>query len=96
MPPENTQPATNQVTNGALPAASWEGTAIPEDVLEDWRWINQERATGRFDEYAGQHVAVLKQTVLGSGRDSHLLRAYLCEKHHIAPERLVVFYVDPW
>jgi hypothetical protein len=65
-----------------------------EEIIEDWRWIYQERRTGRFDEYAGKFVAVLNKTIYGSGRDSELLEKYVCEKYNLNPERLVIFLAD--
>jgi hypothetical protein len=67
-----------------------------KEVLEEWRWIMQERGTGRFDVYAGQHVAVLSKVVLGSSLDPDLLRRELAAKHNTSPRRIVTFYVDPW
>jgi hypothetical protein len=56
----------------------------------------QEREKGSFDEYAGQHVAVLAKKVLGASCDPALLRRYLAEKYHVDPERLVFFYMENW
>jgi hypothetical protein len=67
---------------------------FPEAVLADWRWVHQQKATGQFAEYAGMHVAVLDQKVLGASWDPILLRQTLAEKHHLDPQRLVVTYVD--
>jgi hypothetical protein len=65
-----------------------------EEIIEDWRWIYQERPLGRFDEYAGNYVAVQDKTVYGSSRDPHLLEKYVVEKHNLNPERLVIFLAD--
>jgi hypothetical protein len=73
-----------------------EPVPIPEDVLDDWRWIYQERETGRFNQYAGQHIAVYRQQVLGAGRDPVLLAQVLAEKHHLDPNRLVMTYIESW
>jgi hypothetical protein len=62
-----------------------------EEIIEDWRWIYEERRRGRFDEFAGQHVAVLDKTVYGSSRDPILLRQYVPEKYNLNPDRLVIF-----
>jgi hypothetical protein len=69
---------------------------VEEEALEEWVWVLQERAKGRFDEYAGQHVAVVNKTVLGSSLDPNLLRQYLAEKHNIDPRRIVIFSVYDW
>src|SRR5260370_37980562 len=70
--------------------------AVEEEVLEEWRWVLQERSKGRFDEYAGQHVAVVNRTVLGSSLDPNLLTQYLAEKNNIDPRRIVTFSVEGW
>jgi len=93
MTQDTTQPAAP--AEPAKPPAPAQEAPIPEAVLDDWRWVNQERGTGRFDEHAGKHVAVLGREVLGSSWDPILLRQYLAEKHGLDPERLVIFYVDP-
>jgi hypothetical protein len=70
---------------------------LDEEILEEWRWIMQERGQGRFDEWAGLHVAVVNRTVLGASLDPDLLRQYVAEKHSIDPRRIVTFFVeDGW
>jgi hypothetical protein len=54
-------------------------SAVDKEALEDWSWALQERSKGRFDKYAGLHVAVVNRTALGSSRDPNLLRQYLAE-----------------
>jgi hypothetical protein len=66
-----------------------------EEVLDDWRWIFQERPAGRFDEYRGQHVAVYRRQILGASRDMELLSQVLAEKHHLDPKRLVFTFIEP-
>jgi hypothetical protein len=68
--------------------------ALEEEILDEWRWLMQERGKGAFDQYAGKHVAVVNRTVLGSSLDPDLLRLYLSEKHKIDPRRIVTFYVE--
>jgi hypothetical protein len=70
--------------------------AVDREVLDAWSWVLQERSNGRFDEYAGKHVAVVNRTVLGSSRDPELLEQYVAEKYHVDPRRIVIFYVDAW
>jgi hypothetical protein len=69
---------------------------VEKEVLEEWAWVMQERGNGRFDEYAGQNVAVVNKVVLGSSTDPNLLRTYVAEKHHIDPRRIVIFAVYAW
>jgi hypothetical protein len=66
-----------------------------EEVLDDWRWIFQERPAGRFDEYRGQHVAVYRRQILGASRDMELLSQVLAEKHRLDPKRLVFTFIEP-
>ena len=73
-----------------------EPDAVEREALEEWSWVIQERGKGRFDEYAGQHVAVVNKTVLGSSLDPNLLRQYVAEKHQIDPRRIVIFSVYAW
>jgi hypothetical protein len=67
---------------------------IPEEILEEWRWIMKGRDEGVFDEYAGKHVAVYQQKIWGSSYDPDLLREYLALKHQMDPERFVIVYID--
>ncbi|HEY7312324.1 MAG TPA: hypothetical protein VH643_23370 [Gemmataceae bacterium] len=69
---------------------------IPEEIVEDWRWIMKGREEGVFDSYAGKHVAVYQQKIWGSSLDAELLREYVALKHQIDPERLVIVYIDRW
>lgn len=95
-PPVPSPPAA---TSGPLPAAPAEEAApesVPEEILDEWRWIFKGRSEGLFDAYAGQHIAVCGQKVLASGRDPDLLREEVARAHHIDPERLVVAYIDRW
>ena len=65
----------------------------PEE-LADWDWLFGEIPTQRFDPYRGRYVAVFEKRVLGSGDHPRRLRQEMAAAHHIAPERLVVAYVE--
>lgn len=65
-----------------------------EEIIDNWRWIKEGRETGRFDEYAGQHVAVYRQQLLGASRDPSLLHQVLTEKHRLDPKRLVFAFIE--
>ncbi len=67
---------------------------IPEETLNEWRWIVKGREEGVFDEYAGKHVAVYQQKIWGSSYDPELLREYLALKHQINPGKFIVVYID--
>ncbi len=69
---------------------------VEQEVLEEMSWAILERGEGRFDEYAGKHVAIVNKQVLGSSRDPDLLRQYVAEKHNIDPRRIVIIYIDRW
>ena len=69
---------------------------IPEEILEEWRWIMNGRDEGVFDEHRGKHVADYQQKIWGSSYDPDLLREYLALKHQIDPERFVIVYIDRW
>ncbi len=101
MKPETTPPVQPFATPPAeAPPPSGSQHAldppIPEEILDEWRWIFRGREEGLFDAYAGQHIAVCGQKVLASGRDPDLLREEVARAHHIDPERLVVAYIDRW
>jgi hypothetical protein len=65
----------------------------PEE-LADWDWLFGEIPTQRFDPYRGRYVAVFEKRVLGSGDQPRWLRQEVAAAHRIAPERLVVAYVE--
>jgi hypothetical protein len=69
---------------------------IPEEILEDWRFVFRGREEGLFDGYAGQHLAVFGQKVLDSGSDPARLREEVARRHQLDPERLVIAYIDRW
>ena len=92
-------PAQIPDTPAAPPApanAQSEWGEIPEEILNEWRWIFRGREEGVFDAYAGKHVAVYQQKIWGSSYDPDLLREYLALKHQIDPEKLVIVYIDRW
>jgi hypothetical protein len=95
-------PASSAQTPGAptMPPApvntQSEWGAIPEEILNEWRWIMKGREEGAFDEHAGKHVAVYQQKVWGSSYDPDLLREYLALKHQIDPQKFVIVYIDRW
>lgn len=69
---------------------------IPEEILDEWRWIFQAREEGLFDQYPGEHVAVYQQKIWGSSLDAKLLREHVALKYQIDPKRLVIVYIDRW
>jgi hypothetical protein len=89
-----------QAPDGTAPAASPAGPlgdergTLPEELLDEWRWIYQERQTERFDQYRGQHIAVLGKRVWASGSDPELLRDHVALKYQLDPDRLVIAYID--
>jgi hypothetical protein len=94
--PMTHDPTPPQPETGRPDSKAPEPFTIPEEVLDAWRWIAAEREKGTFDEYRGQHIAVLDCKVLGASRDPDLLCKYLALKYNIDPERLVVAYIDQW
>jgi hypothetical protein len=95
MAQDNIPPPDNTGNQEAQPdGAAAQEFPVPEEILDEWRWIYQERQTDLFVPYGGQHIAVYRQQVLGASRDPLLLRRFLAETHHLDPERLVIFYVD--
>jgi hypothetical protein len=67
---------------------------IPEEVLDDWRWVFKGRQEGLLGQYVGQHIAVVNQRVVASDSDLRRLRRALVEKHHLDPDRVVTAYMD--
>ena len=105
LQPESSSPVDipHIVDTGAVPpnTASERGAQspwgeIPEQILDEWRWIFHGREEGVFDDYPGKHVAVYQQKIWGSSYDPELLREYVALKYQIDPERLVVVYIDRW
>lgn len=91
MPRASTAPSPSSSANDQ---SEW--GEIPEEILEEWRWIMKGREEGAFDQYAGKHVAVYQQKIWGSSYDPDLLREHLALKHQIDPERFVIVYIDRW
>ena len=92
---------TDAVSANTASSASEQGTQspwgeIPEQILEDWRWIFNGREEGVFDGYAGKHVAAYQQKIWGSSYDPDLLREYVALKYQIDPKQLVVVYFGRW
>lgn len=96
----DTAPLEVSASEGSPPRTPPENDAapppIPEEIVEEWRWIMKGRDEGVFDDYAGKHVAVYQQKIWGGSYDPELLREYLALKHQIDPERFVIVYIDRW
>jgi hypothetical protein len=67
---------------------------LPEEILDEWRWIHKGQAEGLFNAYAGKHIAVFQQKVWESSWDPELLLKYVALKYNLDPERVVVAYVN--
>jgi hypothetical protein len=86
--------------DGTAPAVSPPGPlggekdALPEELLDEWQWIYQERQTERFDQYRGQHIAVLGKKAWATGSDAEVLRDHVALKYQLDPDRVVIAYVD--
>lgn len=101
MKPDTTPPVPPAMvppldTPSSVQAEETMSPPIPEEILEEWRWIMKGREEGVFDEYAGKHVAVYQQKIWGSSYDPDLLREYLALKHRMDPECFVIVYIDRW
>jgi hypothetical protein len=95
--PTSTPPST--APSGGEAASTSEGANradIDPALLDDWWWMAQERAQGRFDEYRGQHIAVLGRKVVGADRNPMRLRSAMAAALNVDPERLVIAYIDRW
>jgi Family of unknown function (DUF5678) len=67
------------------------------EVMADWKWVRALMADGSIDpenRYAGQHIAVLNQEIIGHGDNPLLLRVTMARKLGIHPERLVLTYLN--
>ncbi len=69
-------------------------TFTEEDLMDEWRWLYDEKNRPLLAPHGGRYVAVYRQTILGSARDLELLRLYLSEKYHITPGRIVTKFLD--
>ncbi len=65
-----------------------------ERLLQDWRWVLQQREQGNLACYAGKHIAVSGQTVLLSDDDLYMLHQTLLKKHDVDPREIVVTFID--
>jgi hypothetical protein len=88
--------ATTVLGPSSPPPASANGdeTFTDEDLMNEWRWLYDEKNRPLLAPHAGRYVAVHRQTILGSARDPDLLRLYLSEKYHINPDRIVTKFLD--
>lgn len=101
MTPETTPPVPPTASPSAEvpPTSETQHTLdppVPEEILDEWRWIFKGRNEGWFVPYAGQHIAVYGQKVWGSSRDPELLLEYVALKYNLDPKRVVVAYIDRW
>ncbi len=62
--------------------------------LQDWHQAFQLQATGLFDSFKGQHVAVLNGAPVGHHQDLHTLREQIGQTYGVSPDQPGVVYVE--
>jgi hypothetical protein len=68
-----------------------------DDVRPEWLWVREHMEDGSIDpdnRYAGLHVAVYQQRVVGADTNPSRLRVRLSRELNIHPERLVVVFLN--
>jgi hypothetical protein len=90
-PAEPTTAAVPAETNGE--PGEFGGRTF-EEIVDEWRWIREERPKGTFDEYAGKHVAVYKKKILGASWDPYLLGEYIQLRDGIPAGAIVFVYIE--
>src|SRR4051794_35662020 len=64
-------------------------------LLDDFKWAFEQRMLGSFEQYRGQHIAVVNRQVMGSGVNEDRLVESVCAQHHLSPDRVIVLTIDP-
>lgn len=70
-----------------------------DDVRPEWLWVQAHSSDGSIDpegKYAGLHVAVYQQQVIGGGPEPTALRVRLARELGIHPERMVVTWLGEY
>jgi hypothetical protein len=92
MPPQAQTAQTPSPTETVDPVDS----PTQDKDLEEWRWLQEGRRNSLFDQYAGQHIAVVNQQTEASDPSLRRLRQVLAEQHHLDPDSVVTAYIDPY
>jgi hypothetical protein len=88
------EPANRATEAPSPPRPSAADAVSLDDVLADWRWVFASTHAGQFEQYRGQHIAVVGRRVLASDTDPMRLRQTVAEQYHVHPERIVIDYVE--
>jgi hypothetical protein len=85
-------PPAQQDTQPEPPAPGRSRRLPPQEVLDDWKWIDEESARGGFAAYRGQHIAVVGKRVVGHGNDTNALLREVAEALQVPLPRVVITY----
>jgi uncharacterized protein DUF5678 len=96
MEPKPTSPPEPplSVTATATPDQPIDGGPVPDEELNEWRWIFRAREEGGLSEFVGKHIAVVNQKVVASHEDLRRLNAILRDDLHLDPDRVVTALID--
>lgn len=77
------------------PQAVLSVSSFHREIIDDLRWAEEQYRQHRFDQYSGQHIAILKGKVEGASTDAAALITEVAARHPGLPrERIALFFVD--
>jgi hypothetical protein len=71
-------------------------TPTLDDVRPEWLWVQEHAADGSIDpegKYAGLHVAIYQQKVVGADTDPIRLQIRMSRELNVHPERVITTYI---
>ncbi len=71
-----------------------ECTPLQREMIEEWRWAEEQHAKGLFDAYEGKYVAILHKTVHAVGVDISRMMNETAAKAGVRPERVAIYLVE--
>jgi hypothetical protein len=66
-----------------------------QEYFADWNWVDDEYNARRWDEYAGNYIAVYHKQLLGHGPDPNELRDRVAREHQLPPGLILTTYIEP-
>ena len=63
-------------------------------MTADQKWAQEQIHLGAFDEFAGEYIGIVEKQLMGHGIDAHQLCLEIGAKLGIAPDRVVLDFVE--
>ncbi len=94
--PDTVTPVPSAANGPAAPREDGERVeGLVAELLAEWRWYYERVHDGRFDRYAGEHVAIYRNAVVDHDADRVALVERAATALGVPPNHIIFPYIDP-